>query len=100
MSSGNVLAGSGEWWIDRGKLFPTRDNYPFHESNRTLPYRNLGLVKISREHKFMTVTWDVDAAVKAQDVAEDEGRHETIYRYLNEHVHDLMDLIADRRSES
>jgi len=65
MSSGNVLAGSGEWWIDRGKLFPTRDNYPFHESNRTLPYRNLGLVKVAREHKFITVTWDVDAAHQA-----------------------------------
>lgn len=44
------------------------------------------------------LTWDVDAALAASAGAGDEGGHQAIYRYLNQEIDDLMDLVADRRS--
>ncbi len=46
------------------------------------------------------LSWNADAALKALDDDGSELRHEALYRYLKDEIHDLMDLIADRRSDA
>jgi hypothetical protein len=61
----DIHAKSGDWWLDRGKWYPTHGSEPFHQHNRQLPFDHLGLLQIAVRNQSVTISWDVDRVDEA-----------------------------------